>query len=117
MMDSILPNAARKRHRRAGPAAVQDPARVDVHSGRRSGHAWRRVAVRIGVATVALAALVSLSALASSGSREEPDAVVMARSVAQAPALRAAPADWLQANGAANIAPRITNSPTQQLAV
>jgi hypothetical protein len=77
----------------------------------------RRAAIRIGVAAVALAALVSLSALASSGSQGERVAVVMDRSVAQDPARRAAAADWLQANGAANIAPRITNSPTQQLAV
>jgi hypothetical protein len=121
MMNSILPrNAARKRHRRAGPAAVHDPARVNGHSrasGRRSGQAWRRVAVRIGLAAIALAALVSLSALASSGSREERVAVVMDRSVAHDPARRAAAADWLQAEGAADIAPRITNSPTQQLAV
>jgi hypothetical protein len=123
MMDSILPrNAARKRHRRAGPAAVHDPSRVNGHSGalprnRRSGHAWRRIAIRIAVAAVALASLVCLSALASSSSREERVAVVMDRSVAQDPARRAAAAEWLQAQGAANIAPRITNSPTQQLAV
>jgi hypothetical protein len=118
MMDSILPgNAARKRHRRAGSATVHDPGRINGHSGARSGHALRRVAIRIGVAAVAFAALVSLSALASSGSQGERVAVVMDRSVAQDPARRAAAADWLQAKGAANIAPRITNSPVQQLAV
>jgi hypothetical protein len=119
MMESILPrNAARKRHRRAGPAPVHDPGRVTGHSGalpasRRATH----VAVRIAIAAVALAALVSLSALASSGTRAERFAVVMDRSVAQDPARRAAAAEWLKAQGAANIAPRITNSPTQQLSV
>jgi hypothetical protein len=117
MMESILPrNAARKRHRRAGPAAVHDPSRVNGHSGP-LGPEWRRVAAKIAVAAVAIAALVSLSALASSGSQPSRVAVVMDRSVAQDPARRAAAVEWLQAQGAANIAPRITNSPSQQLAV
>ena len=123
MMHSILlRNAARKRHRRDGPAAVHDPDRVNGHSGalprtRGSGHAWRRVAVRIGVVAVGLAALVSLSALASTGSPGKRVAVVMDRSVAQDPSRRAAAAEWLRTQGAANIAPRIANSPTQQLGV
>jgi hypothetical protein len=117
MMDSILPrNAARKRHRRAGPAAVHDPGRVDGPSAR-SGRSWTPIAVRIAIAAVALAALVSLSALASSGTQAERVAVVMDRSVTQDPARRAAAAEWLRAQGAADIAPRITNSPTQQLSV
>jgi basic membrane lipoprotein Med (substrate-binding protein (PBP1-ABC) superfamily) len=111
MMESTLPRkAARKRHRRDGPAAVHGPN----HSGR----AWPRIAARTAVAAVALAALVSLSALASSGSTDaKRTAVVMDRAVAQDPARRAAAAEWLQSQGAANIAPRITNSPTQELAV
>src|SRR4051812_41217561 len=123
MIDSILPrNAAGKRHRRAGPAAVHEPGKVDGQSGAlrrhdRGGHPWRRVAVGIAVATVALAALVSLSALASSGKRTERVAVVMDRSGATDTARRAAAADWLQAHGAANVTPRITNGPTQQLSV
>jgi hypothetical protein len=123
MMDSILPrNAAGKRHRRAGPAAVHETGTVNGHSGvlprhQRSRHPRRRIAVRIAVAAVMLAALVSLSALASSGTRAERVAVVMDRSVAQDPARRAAAADWLRAQGADSVAPRITNGPTQQLAV
>ena len=120
-MDSILPrNAAWKRHRRARPAAVHDPTRVNGHSGtrpRRSGRAWNKIAVRIAVAAVALAALVSLSALASSGGHAERVAVVMDRSVAQDPARRAAATEWLRTQGAADIPPRITNSPNQQLGV
>jgi hypothetical protein len=123
MIDSILPrNAAGKRQRRAGPATAHESATVNTHSGRvrrhdRGGHPRRRVGLRIAVATVALAALVSLSALASSGKRAERVAVVMDRSVATDTARRAAAADWLQAHGAANVTPRITNGPTQQLAV
>jgi hypothetical protein len=122
MMDSILPrNAARKRHRRNGPAAAHDPSRVNGHTGAlpriRRGRAWPRIAGRIAVTAIAVAALVSLSALASSGSPAKRVAVVMDRSVAQDPARRAAAAEWLQAQGAANIVPRITNGPNQQLAV
>ena len=69
------------------------------------------------MAAVSLAALVSLSALASPGSQGKRVAVVMDRSVAQDPARRAAADEWLRAKGAADIAPRIANGPTQQLAV
>jgi basic membrane lipoprotein Med (substrate-binding protein (PBP1-ABC) superfamily) len=123
MMESILPrNPARKRHRRDGPATVHDAGRVNGHSGAlpsapRGAKPWHRIAAKIAIAAVALAALVSLSALASSGSQAERVAVVMDRSVAQDPARRAAATEWLQAQGAADIAPRIANSPTQQLAV
>ena len=119
MMDSILPrNAARKRHRRSGPAAVHVNGHSGVlPSGRRPAARWSRIAAPIAVAAVALAALVSLSALAASGSRAERVAVVMERTVARDPARRAEAAAWLRAHGAANIAPRITNGPTQQLGV
>jgi hypothetical protein len=66
---------------------------------------------------VVLAALVSLSALASSGAHAARLAVVMDRSVTQDPARRAAAAEWLQSQGAGSVAPRIANGPTQQLAV
>lgn len=121
MINRFLPgNAARRRHRRAGPAVVHDPGRVDGHAGTRpptrpNRAAWRRFAAPIAVAAVGLAGLVSLSALASSGGRGERVAVVIDRSVAQDPARRAAAAEWLRAQGAADIAPRITNGPTQQL--
>jgi hypothetical protein len=119
MMESILPrNTARKRRRRAGPAAVHDPGRVNGHSGAvprggRGPRSWQRLAAKIAIAAVALAALVSLSALASSGSQGERVAVVIDRSVAQDPAT----AEWLKTQGFANVAPRIANSPSQQLAV
>src|SRR4051794_39440838 len=119
MMDSQLPmEAAPSRARRAGPAAAQ----VNGHSGvvPRSGGAmnrWTRIAVRIAVTAVGLAALVSLSALAASGTRAERVAVVMDRSVAQDPARRAAAGEWLRAHGAGAVAPRVANGPTQQLAV
>jgi len=77
---------------------------------------WTRIAVRIAVTAVGLAALVSLSALAASGTRAERVAVVMDRSVAQDPARRAA-GEWLRAHGAGAVAPRVANGPTQQLAV
>jgi hypothetical protein len=110
MMDSTLPRiAVKRRRRRDGPAGVSEP-----RASWRGGRWWGRVAL----IAVALAVLVSLSALAASGGpRAARVAVVMDGSVAHDPARRAAADEWLKAHGAAGVVPRIAEGPTQQLAV
>jgi hypothetical protein len=113
MMDSTLPRiAAKRRRRRNGPEGVSGSRTASL-----GGRWWRKLAVPVGVA-VALAALVSLSALAASGGqRAERVAVVMDGSVAHDPARRAAADEWLKAHGAAGVVPRVAEGPTQQLSV
>jgi hypothetical protein len=85
---------------------------------RRDARPVPRVAIRIALTAVALAALVALSALASSNDPgAERVAVVMDSSVAHDPARRAAADEWLRTHGAASVAPRIAAGPTQQLSV
>jgi hypothetical protein len=84
---------------------------------RRRGSPWTRIATRTALIAAALAALVTLSALASHDSGAQRVAVVMDASVAHDPARRAAADQWLRSHGAAGVAPRVALGPTQQLSV
>jgi hypothetical protein len=124
MMDFTLPRIAALRRRRQGSRAAGDgqsggPATINGrHRFLPKARPWARIAGRIGLTAVALAALIALSALAShDDSRAQRVAVVMDASVAQDPARRAAADEWLRSHGAAGVAPRIANGPTQQLSV
>jgi hypothetical protein len=95
-------------------------------SGRRAatrGRVANQAAIirRIVAAALALAALVTLNALAATPSRPTARvAVVMDSSVAHDPARRAAAEAWLRRSGpagAAAIAPRVPTGATQQLSV
>lgn len=127
-MDFSLPRIAElRRRRRGGPGAGDGrsggSARINGRHGflprtRRRRHLpWARIATRTALTAAALAALVTLSALASPDSRAQRVGVVMDASVAHDPARRAAADQWLNSHGAAGVAPRIADGPTQQLSV
>src|SRR3954471_7167691 len=82
---------------------------------RRRGSPWTRIATRTALLAAALAALVTLSALASHDSRAQRVAVVMDASVAHDPARRAAADQWLPSHGAGAAAPRVSGGPREQL--
>ena len=91
--------------------------RIAALERRRRGSPWTRIATRTALMAAALAALVSLSALASHGSRAQRVAVVMDASGRTRPCPPGGRRPWLRSHGAAGVAPRITEGPTQQLAV
>jgi hypothetical protein len=127
MMDFSLPRiAAFQRRRRGSPGAGDGRSGGSATINGRHGSLprtrrrspWARIATRTALTAAALAALVTIAALAASDdSRAQRVAVVMDASVAHDPGRRAAADQWLRSHGAAGVAPRIADGPTQQLSV